>query len=232
MSANVESMGRAPGTMHAVGAPGSDLMTSDVNLLSPENLISFFELKIQACRTNVQKLMSDQDARTKRAGVLDKAAAMLTAYDKNVGEKDGNYAQFRADLEAAIKELGPDTPEGKKLQAMLDKCTPAVKETFQRPADDAKIADWQKAHPNGMTTQPGGSLTVTCTDGGGAVDVVDIKKAKEEFSSTAGTLKSEMQMGMVRMQQAIDQVTQFTNVCSNILRKVDEATMAPIHNMK
>ena len=221
------------------------LLTTDCNLLEPDTLIMFFESKIKDCRGTLNRLMAEQDLRSKRGAAIEKFAAALAKYSgRNIGPQEGaEYEKLKQEANDALKELGPDSDEGKKIQAFLAKASGDDPNALSKPFDindKTGIEQYQKNHPGAEVVPEklgadGKVATVVLKGGkgvGGAYDMKDIDALKGEMSAAGQSLRADAQMSMIRVQQQIDIVTQHTNACTNILRKVDEMSMAPIHNLK
>ncbi len=218
-------------------APPPDIDSAD--LLDPESLMGFFQLQMRDVQSQLGAMTQDQEARNKRVSQLQAFEAKLTAYQENgIKPGDPGWDDFVATAQQ-MKGLLGDTAAGQTIQQLIDKGTAPTSNirTYQNKAeaDAAAQAAGSQVSTIQMPSNVGSVTTyqVDTKDGPAAgLDKNDVQSIIQSAKAESDALNADSQMNMIRIQSIVDHSSQLINLCSNIMKKIDDSTMAPINNMR
>lgn len=233
------------GAVQTAFASAADGPTSplgiDVNMLDPESMLTFFEMKMSDARGRLNGLMQDQDAINKRVATLQSFEGAMAGYaETGIKPGDAGWDDFVKSATRARDAVGADTDEGKKVQALLDG---AAKPTLvEKTFDDypTALAAAEKAGttvnvdvgPNPMN-KPAPKFVVLVPEGRApGLSADQMKSLQGQMKAVSDGLGNDAQIRMIRIQQGVEQCSQILNLASNVMRKLDEMAMAPINNIR
>lgn len=213
-----------------------------VDLLDPESLLAFFEMKMGDAKGQLNALIQRQEKVNERVNVLQSLEAKLAGYPEGFKPGDQGWQEFVSAARQAQEALGVQSKEGKDIQAMLDAAT---KPTMTDKRFDDPQAAFAEAAKHGTSVRFGAPAGPTGLDQGltGWIAQVpngpakglskeDTQKLVSQTKAFREGLQSDQQIQMIRVQQAVEQCSQLVNLASNIMRKLNDMAMAPINNMR
>lgn len=213
-------------------------VSDPVDFLSTEGLINYFGERIKRVRGDIQTLMARQQERSTRSNALQSDEAVLQQFaEKGVHPGDPGWDQFVAAANDLKRLLG-DSDEGRKVAALVDKGlagTPKEHAFETQGEAEAFVA----AHPGSrwdLDVAGDGAETkykVTINDGPAAgLDKSDVSSIAAQSKSMRDALNSDNSMDMIRMQDAVQRVSQMQTMCSNILRSLEDCAKTAIGNFR
>lgn len=208
------------------------------DVTSPEGLIAFFGEKLKQTNTELKGLMMGQENRSKLVKEVGYMVGMLVA-DKDLKPGSPDWPEFQRLATLVEPSLG-ESDDAKAIRATLrGAVAPGNLEQTFAFGDQKGMNEFLKAHPG--ATLAADALDplkqtvkwVSKGDGPGVgLDAAGAKELGAKLKSLSENFQSENQMDAIRVQELVGRISQIISLSSNILRKFDEAAMAPIGNMK
>lgn len=204
-----------------------------VDLLDPESMMAFFSLQMSNVRGQLGAAMKQQDARNQLATSIQKAEARLSEFtESGILPGDPRWDDFEAAANEAIAQLGGKDAGGAKLAADLAQIKGSGTEAkmFNSEADaKAYLKDHGGTIGTNGDTIP--SAQVWCVTPA-VRDPAAIKGMVGELKAFRDGIQNDNAMNMIRVQQLVENSSQLTNMCSNIMKKISDMAMVSINNMR
>jgi hypothetical protein len=205
-------------------------MTPMIDLLDPESMMAFFSMQMKNVRGQLSTAMKEQQDRNELATSLQKCEARLSVFtEQGIIPGDPRWDDFEAAANEAISLMGGKDGGGSKLADDLAKIKGSGLETkvFGTEAD-AKA--YVKDHGGAVTflPSPHNKFVVAPAER----DAVAIKGIVGELKAYRDGIQSDNAMNMIRVQQLVENSSQLTNMCSNIMKKLSDMAMVSINNLK
>jgi hypothetical protein len=109
-------------TSVALSAPPIDL-GMQVDMLDPESLLAFFEMKMGDAKGKLNALIQRQEKVNERVNLLQNLEGKLAGYPEGIKPGDQGWDEFVAAARQAQDALGATSQEGKDIQRILDAAT-------------------------------------------------------------------------------------------------------------
>src|SRR5437762_2588237 len=94
------------------------VLANDADMLDPETLLAFFEMKMGDAKGKLNGLMQEQDAINARAKVIGNFEAIVSGLtEKGIKPGDEGWDKFVKAANEARDAVGAQTEEGKQIQA-------------------------------------------------------------------------------------------------------------------
>lgn len=220
----------------------------NLDVTDPESLIAFFSVQMTEAKNHLTSLMQEQDGRTKKTQRIQAAVAKLSQWEGGSPTDPAKQKEFLAAADDVLAELPPGSKEAQTIHALVDPIRNSVdcSQTF-RAADDGPNGTSAMNQANALRAlhEPqGASVTETKDANGQTVYTVNWKEGvppltKDQVATITSTAKSyadglatQSQMGMIRVQQDVEHMSQLNNFLTNILKKRNDAEENVIANLR
>ncbi|MBX3190319.1 MAG: hypothetical protein KF819_25190 [Labilithrix sp.] len=206
----------------------------EIDLMDPETLLAFFGEQMKDVRGKLAVAMQDQEDRNTRINELGALENKLTAFiEKGITPGDPKWAEFAETAKALQDKLG-DSAAGTQLQDLLAKCLVGQVQVHEFD-DPVKCKEFMDARANA-----GGYFKILSsndpirieTNAPYGLDNNEVKRLQDTIKGFRDRLQGDNSMNMIRVQQLVEQSSQIMNLCSNIMKKLNDMAMAPINNMR
>ncbi len=213
-------------------AIASAMLAPPVDLLDPDSMIAFFSAQMSDVRQKLGAAMADQQTRNDHIKSLASVESDLIRFkEKGIKPGEPGWETFKADVDQARALMG-DSLEGTKLESLMNKTKEGVVEVKTFDAMHAKeMIAYVNAHPGAEFTQDDDKMTVT-TGHGQKLDPNEVDSLIQQVKGYRDSLQNDNAMNMIRVQQLVESSSQVMNLCSNIMKKMSDAAMSPINNMR
>lgn len=232
-----------PTELTSVGLSASPIdLGAQVDMLDPESLLAFFEMKMGDAKGQLNALIARQEKVNERVTLLQRFEGAIAGYPEGVKPGDPGWEAVLAAAKDAQAALGATSKEGKEIQAIIDAATKPT--MVDKRFDDPQVA-FAEASKHGTGVRFGMAVGPTGLEQGLTGYIVqvpegapkglakeDVQKLVSQTKALREGLQSDQQIQMIRVQQAVEQCSQLVNLASNIMRKLNEMAMAPINNMR
>ncbi|MDB4938396.1 MAG: hypothetical protein JWP87_5368 [Labilithrix sp.] len=222
----VHLSGKGEIAMAAVGA--------SVDLLDPDSMLAFFSAQMTDVRHKLGAAMADQETRNDRIKTLASVESDLIRFkEKGIKPGEPGWETFKADIDKARALMG-DSLEGTKLGELMKKTEEGVivVQSFKADANSAKaMTAYVDAHPGAEVTSDGEHFNVA-TGHAQKLDPAEVDSLVQQVKGYRDSLQNDNAMNMIRVQQLVESSSQIMNLCSNIMKKLSDAAMSPINNMR
>lgn len=204
----------------------------NIDVTDPDTLFAFFNAKMKDARSALSTLMATQERQNALCQRLQELQAKLTKYQEDgVKPEDPGWDDFIATMKEA-KELLGDTSAGREIAGLLAKATGPGEQKVEFAITREKAEAMVKAAGGGhILASPGGGYSVLTRPAAG-VEGKEVQSALDTLKAHTSGLQSEGTMTMIRVQQYVEQCSQIVNLCSNVLRKIQDSQMSAINNIR
>ena len=213
-------------------AVASATLPLPVDLLDPDSMIAFFSAQMSDVRQKLGAAMADQQTRNDHIKSLASLESDLIRFkEKGIKPGEPGWDTFKADVDQARALMG-DSLEGTKLESLMNKTKEGVVEarTFS-PQQVKQMKEYMEAHPAAEVASDGSNFTLT-SGHGQKLDPNEVDSLVQQVKGYRDSLQSDNAMNMIRVQQLVESSSQVMNLCSNIMKKMSDAAMSPINNMR
>lgn len=229
-TASVSQQVDLPGADHVAQAIHAGMMPP-VDLLDPESMMAFFSMQMSNVRGQLSAAMKEQSDRNALATSLQQCEARLSVFaDEGVLPGDPRWDDFERAANDAIAQMGGSEAGGKKLAADLARIKGSGLETkfFETEAEAKAYAKDHGGEAKKIHMYPHDAFIVAPAER----DAAAIKGIVGELKAYRDGIQSDNAMNMIRVQQLVENSSQLTNMCSNIMKKLSDMAMASINNMR
>ncbi len=204
---------------------------ADVDLLDPESMLAFFSQQMSDVRGKLSVAMKEQEGRNQLASDVQHLEAQLGEFaEKGVLPGDPRWDDFVNVTKQAIELLG-NSNEGKALAANLNRLAGSGKEVKGFDSE-AEAKAYQKERGGEITHLPPPVKKAAWLVVPAERDANAIKSMVSELKSFRDSIQNDNAMSMIRVQQLVENSSQLTNMCSNIMKKLSDMAMASINNLR
>jgi hypothetical protein len=240
--ANAAAMDR-PGSVDLTAGvvTASNIAATSAALLDatdPDTLISFFQKQIGDARASLSTMMTAQDTRTQQIGDLQSSLAVIQKFeDAGITPSDPNWSEFKQAADNIVTTLSA-LPAGSGSKAAAD-----ITNALNAATRQQTVAQNPTAASQAMLTEIGKSplntnpIMISYNNPNKLLPAAgmkgqDIKSLEASVKSVTDQMQADSSTQMIRVQQQVDQITQYTNTCSNILKKLADAQNNSIGNLR
>lgn len=214
---------------NAIMAANAALVPMTVDLLDPDSMLSFFSAQMSDVRQKLGAAMNDQETRNDRIKTLAALESDIARFkEKGIKPGDPGFDTFKVDVDKARALMG-DSLEGTKLGELIDSVKPGTEVTFLSQNTNEWL-DYKDKHPEAVMWQSDGGHVTFST--GKGLNPAEMDSLVQQVKGYRDSLQNDNAMNMIRVQQLVESSSQIMNLCSNVMKKLSDAAMSPINNMR
>lgn len=199
----------------------------DVDMLDPDSMLAFFSQQMSDTRSKLGTAMRDQEIRNKRAERLENFQARLQMYaESGINPAHPDWEEFKK-FAASVKA---EFPEGSSVYNLVDRALQVMpnKETNETCANIAKA---KGAYVVEQPGKPEEQRYLVVGEYYG-LDKNGVQSLTSDLKAASSAIQSDNALNMINIQRLVEQSSQITQMCSNIMKKLSDMAQTPINNIK
>lgn len=202
-------------------------VSMDVDMLDPESMLAFFGQQMSDLRGKLGTAMRDQEIRNKRAERLEGFQARLQLYaESGINPAHPDWEEFKKFAEAVKSEF----PEGSSVYKLVDRALQVMppKTTNETCANIARSKGATVKELDGVV----GDDRFLVTNEYYGLDKNGVQSLTSDIKAASSAIQSDNALNMINIQRLVEQSSQLTQMCSNIMKKLSEMSQTAISNIK